>query len=234
LRNPLNAILGYSEMLTEDASDRGETQVVRDLQRIHSAGKDLLALINHILYLSKIEAGKVELDLEDFSVLSMLDDVVTQMTPEMNKNQNEFVTSFTRDLGSVRADRMKVRQILLNLLANAGKFTKNGVVSLDACCESDGERVWTIFKVTDTGIGISPEQQKKLFQFFSQADPSISKRFGGTGLGLAFSRQIARVMGGDILLESEFGKGSTFTVRLPLEPASGENEPSNAVMKTDS
>ncbi|MFO1418702.1 MAG: response regulator [Methylotetracoccus sp.] len=215
LRTPLNAIIGYSEILAEDAEDCGRTEELGDLQKIRSAGKHLLALINDVLDLSKIEAGKMEVYLETFDVPPMLDDVVSTITPLVAKNGNRLELDFGPDLGALRADLTKVRQALFNLLSNACKFTHNGVVKLSARRETRDGIDWIRLAVSDTGIGISPEQMQKLFQAFSQADASTSRNYGGTGLGLVLSRTFCRMMGGDISVESAAGAGSTFTIDLP-------------------
>ena len=216
LRTPLNAIIGYSEMLTEDALDDGREETVRDLERIRSAGKHLLTLINDVLDLSKIEAGKLALVLEDFEVAPMLEDVVSTVSPLVDKNQNELVVRQDGNLGMIRADITRVRQILFNLLSNASKFTEQGTVSLDAQRVGDASPAYVSLQVTDTGIGMTEEQVDNLFQAFTQADASTSRKYGGTGLGLVISRRLARAMGGDVRVESESGGGSTFTLDLPV------------------
>ena len=216
LRTPLNAIIGYSEMLTEDALDDGRQEIVPDLERIRSAGKHLLTLINDVLDLSKIEAGKLALVLEDFEVAPMLEDVVSTVAPLVDKNQNELVVRQDGNLGMIRADITRVRQILFILLSNASKFTEQGTVSLDAQRVGDASPAYVRVQVTDTGIGMTEEQVDKLFQAFTQADASTSRKYGGTGLGLVISRRLARAMGGDVRVESESGGGSTFTLDLPV------------------
>jgi PAS domain S-box-containing protein len=226
LRTPLNAIIGYSEMLTEDARDQGLDAFVDDLGKIHASGKHLLSLINDVLDLSKIEAGRMELYLETFDVAGMLQNVVSTIRPLVETNANDLEVVAGADLGVMRADLTKVRQSLLNLISNAAKFTEHGVITLTAareCCPADhAEREagadWVTFRVSDTGIGMTPEQLEKLFQAFSQADASISSKYGGTGLGLALSRRFCQMMGGDITAESTYGVGSTFTIRLPAQP----------------
>jgi signal transduction histidine kinase/CheY-like chemotaxis protein len=216
LRTPLNAIIGYSEMLEEELKDIGEEGLLSDVGKIHAAGRHLLALINDILDLSKIEAGKMELFLETFSVAEMVRDVAATIRPLTEKNANRLVVECPDDLGEMRADLTKVRQTLFNLLSNATKFTDHGTVTLTVSRRPapEGDRV--VFEVRDTGIGMTPEQMEKLFQEFSQADSSTTRKYGGTGLGLAISRRFCRMMGGDILVASEWSKGSTFTVDLPL------------------
>jgi signal transduction histidine kinase/DNA-binding response OmpR family regulator len=215
LRTPLNAIIGYSEMLEEEAQERGMGELAPDLGKIHAAGKHLLALINDVLDLSKIEAGKMELFLEDFEIESLVQDVESTIRPLVEKNHNVLEVSCPADIGLLHADLTRVRQILYNLLSNAAKFTQEGRVALEVQALRIQGEPWIEFAVADTGIGLAPEQQRRLFQSFSQADPSTSRKYGGTGLGLVISRRFAQMMGGDIHLWSELGRGSTFTVRLP-------------------
>ncbi len=217
LRTPLNAVLGYSEMLQEMAEDVGQLDFVPDLQKIYSAGRHLLTLINDVLDLSKIEAGKMELVLERFDVRNLVDEVATTIRPLVDKNSNRLDVSCTDDVGEMDSDLTRIRQILLNLLSNASKFTDNGSLTLDVRREADGESDAVIFSVADSGIGMTDEQIAKLFQAFSQAEASTSRKYGGTGLGLAISRRFCQMMGGDISVESEAGAGSTFTVRLPAK-----------------
>ncbi|PWT91161.1 MAG: hypothetical protein C5B54_05850 [Acidobacteria bacterium] len=215
LRTPLNAIIGYSEMLQEEAEDLGEKGFVPDLQKIHNAGKHLLALINDILDLSKIEAGKMQLYLEEFDLATLLQDVVTTIEPLVQKNENQFEARFEADLGTVQADITRVRQVLFNLLSNSCKFTRGGTIALGAFRRWESGKDWIYFTVSDTGIGMTPEQLGKLFQAFTQADASTTRKYGGTGLGLVISRKFCQLMGGDIQVESEYGKGTKFEVRLP-------------------
>ena len=215
LRTPLNAIIGYSEMLEEEAEERGLGELAPDLGKIHAAGKHLLALINDVLDLSKIEAGKMELYLEDFEVRGLVQDVEATIRPLVEKNENLLDVRCAADIGQIHADLTRVRQILFNLVSNAAKFTQRGRVGLEVQAIRIQGDEWIEFSVADTGIGLTPEQQRRLFQSFSQADPSTSRKYGGTGLGLVISRRFAQMMGGDINLHSEFGRGSTFTVRLP-------------------
>jgi PAS domain S-box-containing protein len=223
LRTPLNAILGYSEMLQEEAADQELEEFVPDLQKIHSAGKHLLALINDILDLSKIEAGKMDLFLESFDIARMIDEVESTVKPMVAKNANAFSIQRAPDLGAMRADQIKVRQGLFNLLSNAAKFTQEGTIILDAKRETMDGREWIVFRVTDTGIGLSAEQIVKLFKDFTQADPSTTRKFGGTGLGLALTRRFCQMMGGDVTVQSVAGMGSTFTIKLPA--VVGETKP---------
>ena len=217
LRTPLNAIIGYSEMLQEEAEDLGQEDFTPDLQKINAAGKHLLALINDILDLSKIEAGRMDLYLEIFDLTTMLRDVETTVQPLVQKNANTLVMQCADDLGSMRADLTKVRQALFNLLSNACKFTKRGTVALAVTRQAEAGVEWITFRVSDTGIGMTPAHMARLFQAFSQAEASTSRQFGGTGLGLAITRQFCQLMGGDVTVESELDKGSTFTIQLPVE-----------------
>ena len=215
LRTPLNAILGYSEMLHEQAVERQLDEFGADLERISAAGKHLLALISDILDLSKIEAGKMELFLESFDVAELIDEVASTIRPLVEKNSNTLHIKRAPDLGVMHADQIKVRQGLFNLLSNAAKFTQEGKVTLDAGRERMDDSEWIVFRVTDTGIGLSPEQIVKLFQDFTQADASTTRKFGGTGLGLALTRRFCQMMGGDVTVHSVPGEGSVFTIKLP-------------------
>jgi PAS domain S-box-containing protein len=223
LRTPLNAIIGITEMLQDDAADEGRTDLGEPLARVHRAGKHLLHLINEILDLSKIEAGRLELNLEDVEVASLLRDAARTAEPLATRNRNRLQTDLADDLASVRADSMRLGQIVLNLLSNACKFTEEGTVTLEGRRKrnSDGDGCdWIEIGVADTGIGLAPEQLGRLFQDFSQADSSTTRRYGGTGLGLAISRRLARLMGGEIVVDSTLGQGSRFTLRIPATPAS--------------
>ena len=216
LRTPLNAILGYSEMLQEEAVERklvGEFGA--DLEKINGAVKHLLTLINDILDFSKIEAGKMELYLETFDLTEMMDDVASTMRPMVEKSTNALHIQHSADLGMIHADQVKVRQALLNLLSNAVKFTHQGSITLAADRESSDEGDWIVFRVTDTGIGLTPEQIVKLFRNFTQAEASTTRNFGGTGLGLVLTRRYCQMMGGDVTVRSVPGHGSVFTIRLP-------------------
>ena len=215
LRTPLNAILGYSEMLHEEAVEREVDGFGADLEKISAAGRHLLALINDILDLSKIEAGKMELFLETFDLASMIDEVASNMRPMVEKNSNTLHIVRAPDLGSMHGDQIKVRQGLSNLLSNAVKFTHEGSITLDAGRVLMDGREWIELQVTDTGIGLSPEQIVKLFQDFTQADTSTTRKFGGTGLGLALTRRFCQMMGGDVTIHSVQGEGSTFAIKLP-------------------
>jgi signal transduction histidine kinase/DNA-binding response OmpR family regulator len=215
LRTPLNAILGYSEMLHEDAVERELPDFGADLDKISAAGKHLLALINDILDLSKIEAGKMELFLESFDVAEMIAEVTSTIQPLVGENGNTLRMVLAPDLGEIRADQMKVRQGLFNLLSNAVKFTNDGKITVDAGRERMNGEEWIVFRVTDTGIGLSAEQIVRLFQDFTQADASTTRKFGGTGLGLALTRRFCQMMGGDVTVHSVPGEGSVFTIKLP-------------------
>lgn len=218
LRTPLNAIIGYSEMLEEEAQDIGKSEFIPDLKKIHSAGKHLLALINDILDLSKIEAGKMELYLETFDLKTVLEDVVATTRLLVQKKSNSLKVALAPNLGTMRADLTKVRQALFNLMSNASKFTERGTITLEVKRESGSTGGdWIVFEVRDSGIGITREQLSRMFQAFSQADASTVRKYGGTGLGLTITRHFCRLMGGDVTVASDFGKGSTFTLRLPAE-----------------
>jgi signal transduction histidine kinase len=217
LRTPLNAIIGYSEMLQEEAEDLGQLDFIPDLQKILSAGKHLLALIDDILDISKIEAGKMDLYLERFDVASMIQDVMATITPLAEKNANPLRVDTVDEIGSMRADLTKVRQSLFNLLSNACKFTERGTITLEVARDTVDKTACVTFQVTDTGIGMTSGQVERLFQTFTQADASTTRKYGGTGLGLAISRHFCRMMGGNITAESKLETGSTFTIRLPIE-----------------
>ena len=215
LRTPLNAIIGYSEMLLEDAVDLGNEDFDQDLERINGAGKHLLGLINDVLDISKIEAGAMELFLETFPVEPMIQEVVATMQPLVEKNSNTLEINCPDSVGSIHADTTKVRQGLFNLLSNASKFTEQGTISLNISRETADGQDWINYAVADTGIGMTEEQMGRLFEAFAQAESSTNRRFGGTGLGLAITRHFCEMMGGTVLVESEAGIGSTFTMRLP-------------------
>src|SRR5689334_8033653 len=225
LRTPLNAVIGYSEMLEEEVQDSGKISNVRDLQKIQAAGKHLLALINDVLDLSKIEAGKMQLHVEMFEIQDMIEEIVTTLTPAIAKTENAFQLRMPKEIGTMRGDVTKVRQILLNLLSNACKFTDHGRISLDVDRLRTAGQDWIRFRVGDTGIGISTEQQENLFQEFTQADISISRKYGGTGLGLAISHRFVQTMKGRTMVESALGQGSVFTVDLPVQATVEQIEP---------
>ncbi|MGD8559197.1 MAG: ATP-binding protein, partial [Gammaproteobacteria bacterium] len=215
LRTPLNAIIGYSEMLEEEASDEGMDDFCTDLAKITGAGNHLLTLINNVLDLSKIEAGRMELDINEFSINSLLGDIESICLPLVSKNHNEFVLDCPDDIGLMKADIVKIRQAVLNLIGNASKFTENGKITLKVSSSVvDGcERI--AFSVSDTGIGMTAEQVDKVFKEFTQADATTTRKYGGTGLGLAISKRFSEMMGGKIEVSSELNKGSTFTLHIP-------------------
>ena len=214
LRTPLNAIIGLTEMMVTNAARFGTEKAQEPLQRVNRAGTHLLGLINQVLDLSKIEAGKLELNPQSVQLAPLVDEVVGTARQLADQNKNRLTAEAPDDFGSLTVDPMRLRQILFNLLSNACKFTKGGEVKLKARRLVDG-RDWIEVAVSDSGIGMTPEQQAKIFEEFTQADASTAQRFGGTGLGLAITRKLARMMGGDVTVASEPGKGSVFTVRLP-------------------
>ncbi|HUO51272.1 MAG TPA: GAF domain-containing protein, partial [Gemmatimonadaceae bacterium] len=224
LRTPLNAIIGYSEMLEEDARDRKDETATSDLEKIRSAGKHLLSLINDILDLSKVEAGRMDLIIEPVDLGAVIEDVQATVQPLVARNGNRFVIDTPPDPGTMHTDATKLRQALLNLLSNAAKFTEKGTISL--IVERDGRDV--LFKVRDTGIGITPEQMQRLFEAFAQADASTTRRYGGTGLGLAITRRFCQLLGGDVTGDSQAGAGSTFTIRLPADSRAAKPAPVEA------
>jgi signal transduction histidine kinase len=215
LRTPLNAIIGLTEMMVTNAARFGTEKAQEPLRRVNAAGTHLLSLINEVLDLSKIEAGKLELNPEPVNLARLVDEVIGTAGQLAEKNQNRLTVEAQENLGALIADSMRLKQILLNLLSNACKFTKAGEVALRVRKVADG-RDWVELAVADSGIGMTAEQQAKLFQEFTQADSLTARRYGGTGLGLALSRKLARMMGGDVTVTSEPGKGSVFTVRLPV------------------
>jgi len=217
LRTPLNAIIGYSDLLIEEAEELDAQDLVPDLDKIRSSGKHLLGLINDVLDLSKIEAGKMEMSLETFEVREVVSAVAAMVRPLVEKNGNVFEVAIDEHIGTMHADLTRVRQILLNLLGNASKFTSKGTVSLTVTREESKQREWVVFAVRDTGIGMTAEQLTRLFQPFTQADPSTTRKYGGTGLGLSISHRLSRLMNGTISVVSEPGMGSIFTVRIPAE-----------------
>jgi signal transduction histidine kinase len=214
LRTPLNAIIGLTEMMVTNAARFGTEKALEPLRRVNAAGTHLLSLINEVLDLSKIEAGKLELNPERVNLARLIDEVIGTAGQLADKNKNRLVVEAPENVGSLTADSMRLKQILLNLLSNACKFTKEGEIALRVRKVADG-RDWVELAVADTGIGMTAEQQAKLFQDFTQADSLTARRYGGTGLGLALSRKLARMMGGDVTVTSEPDKGSVFTVRLP-------------------
>jgi signal transduction histidine kinase/DNA-binding response OmpR family regulator len=229
LRTPLNAIIGYSELLQEEFEDAGNDEHTPDLKKIQGAARHLLGLINDILDLSKVEAGKAELHLEDFDVPTMIKDVMTTVTPLIQKNNNVLEVNLAPDVDIIYADLTKVRQVLFNLLSNATKFTHEGKIQLDIQHETIGGKPFVVFRVMDSGIGITDDQMARLFRDFSQGDASTTRKYGGTGLGLSISRRFCQMMGGDITVASEAGKGSVFTVRLPIRVVKQEIAPAPSV-----
>jgi signal transduction histidine kinase len=222
LRTPLNAIIGYSEILAEDAIDADHAEMVPDLNKIQNSGRHLLSLINDVLDLSKIESGKMELYVEAFHVPQLIQQIFDAVKPACDRNNNQLTISCDEEIEFMWSDLTKVRQSISNLLSNACKFTENGQIHLAVSKELEAStddqhdvNVIICFQVKDTGIGIKPEQLTKLFQPFSQADGSTTRKYGGTGLGLAITREFATMMGGTVTVESEYGQGTTFTLRLP-------------------
>lgn len=232
LRTPLNAILGYSDMIEEEARGVGQTETAEDAKKIQSAGKHLLSLINGILDLSKIEAGRMDLHLEQFDVHDLVAEVGDTIAPLVAKNGNHFRSVCDAKVDSMCADMTKLRQILFNLIGNACKFTEQGQITLSVAAIQQESEPWIVMEVADTGIGMSAAQMARLFEPFTQADASTTRKYGGTGLGLAISRRFCQLMGGDITVQSEIGKGAQFTVRLPLTvrlPSSVSLEPPQVV-----
>ena len=235
LRTPLNAVIGYSELLQEEATDQELDAFIPDLQNIHAAGRHLLDLINNVLDLSKIEAGKMDLLIETLDIMGLIGDVTSTIQPLVQKNGNTLGVQCPSDIGTMRADGVKIRQSLLNLLSNACKFTEKGVVTLSVARERLPDRSWEgdwiTFSVADSGIGMTPAQMTRLFEAFAQAEASIARRFGGTGLGLALTRRFSKLMGGDVSVTSELGHGSTFSIKLPADvtPIDGATSSSDVV-----
>jgi signal transduction histidine kinase len=217
LRTPLNAIIGYSELLQEEVTDLGEEALIPSLEKVNGAGRHLLGLINAVLDMSKIEAGKMDLCLETFPVGQLVQDVTAIVQPLVDKHHNRLVVQCPADVGEMYDDQTKLRQALFNLLSNACKFTEQGTVTVQVQRGVLAGVEWLTFRVSDTGIGMTPEQLGRLFQPFSQAEATTSKKYGGTGLGLVLSRRFCQMMGGDITVESEPGQGTAFTIRLPRE-----------------
>jgi signal transduction histidine kinase len=215
LRTPMNAIIGYSEMLVEEAEDLGQETFLPDLKKIQSAGKHLLELINDVLDLSKIESGKMTLYCEDIEIAAMVSDVEATIMPLVRKNRNTLATEIPPDVGLMHSDLTKIRQSLFNLLGNAAKFTQDGTIRLVVTTHTKNRRQFVSFAISDTGIGMKPEQLERLFEPFTQADESTTRKYGGTGLGLAISRRFCRMLEGDIEVASTEGQGSIFTITLP-------------------
>ncbi|MCV6636691.1 ATP-binding protein [Candidatus Albibeggiatoa sp. nov. NOAA] len=218
LRTPMNAIIGYTEILQEDAKDQGRDEFIPDLQKIHGASYHLLDLINNLFDMSRIESSKMDLYIETFDIAPMIQDVANAVAPLLEKQSNILKVNCDSALGTMSADLTKVRQNLMNLLTNANKFSQQSIITLTVTREQDEARIdWIIFGVSDQGIGMTDDQMKKLFQAFAQIDPTNQRRYGGSGLGLAITKQFCDIMGGDISVDSHFGEGSTFTIRLPAE-----------------
>lgn len=232
LRTPLTSINGFSEMLLADVESEGRKQWADDLRRINDSGRYLLELINDILDLSKIEAGKMEVHWENFDVADLIHDITSALTPLVQKKANKLVVECPEDIGFMQGDRIKVRQCLLNLLSNANKFTDQGVITLSTTRNVRNGVDWFAFQVKDTGIGMTPEQVGKLFRAFSQADSSTARRYGGTGLGLALTKQFCQMMGGTVNVESKAGQGSTFIIELPALSAKGTSALSLTTLTT--
>jgi signal transduction histidine kinase len=215
LRTPLNAIIGYSEMLSEDAVVVGDQQAVLDLQRIQSSARHLLHLINEVLDVSKIEAGRIEFYYENFAIRPMVDDIAATIKHLTDQKQNKLVVIYEGDVGEMHSDIVRIRQTLLNLISNAAKFTENGVITVRVSLEEEAGKPWVRFSISDTGIGMTVAQQKKLFRPFVQADASTTRKYGGTGLGLYISRKFCEMLGGELSVISQPDEGAEFVVRLP-------------------
>jgi signal transduction histidine kinase len=215
LRTPLNAIIGYSQLLQEECGERKIEGLTTDLQRIERSGNLLLQLVNEVLDFSKAESDRIELHREIFDARKTLEDVMASVGPQAARNRTRLATYAPAQAVEMYTDETRFRQSLLNLVANACKFTEGGEVIVELTPEDAGGSEWVAVSVRDTGIGISPEQQSKLFHAFTQADPSTTRKYGGTGLGLAISRKLCQLMGGDISVESELGRGSNFVMRIP-------------------
>jgi signal transduction histidine kinase/DNA-binding response OmpR family regulator len=232
LRTPLNATIGYSELLLEEAEDLGHDIYIADLKKIQAAGKHLLDLINDILDLSKIEAGKIELYCETFNIKQVVDEVGNTVSPLANKNENELVLHCPDDIGDMHSDMTRIRQVLFNLLSNACKFTNKGTITVEAGRQRADDRDDILFTVTDTGIGMKPEQVEHVFEAFTQADSSTTRNYGGTGLGLAITKTFCKMLGGDIQCTSVPAQGTTFSIRIPASAPVQEAEPEEATTAT--
>ncbi|MEJ2142185.1 MAG: ATP-binding protein, partial [Gammaproteobacteria bacterium] len=217
LRTPLNAIIGYTELLTDEMQDTDDKAYQNDLLKIKKSSYHLLRLINDILDISKLESGRVELSNETIDIKELLLDVEKTLSPLVKEKQNQLDIHFNTTLNTIFADKTKIYQILLNLISNANKFTDNGNIEVEVLDIQSAFHEWIVISVNDSGIGISEEQQKNIFKAFNQANSGISRKYGGTGLGLAISREYAHMMGGDINVESEPGKGATFTLTIPVK-----------------
>lgn len=223
LRTPLNAIIGYSEMLIDDEEVNKKKEVIRDLDKIRSSGRHLLELINQVLDLSKVEAGKMDIYIEDINIADLMDSVVDTLQPLAEKNQNKLLVHYPSNIGNIHTDFTKLRQILFNLLSNATKFTKEGTIKLQVKALEKDNTDWVEFLVSDTGIGIDPKYINNLFDPFSQADPSTTRKFGGTGLGLNITHHFCEILGGNIAVDSQLNKGTTFSVQLPRHSLESSN-----------
>jgi CheY-like chemotaxis protein/anti-sigma regulatory factor (Ser/Thr protein kinase) len=221
----MNAIIGYTEMLVEECEDDGNEEYIPDLNKVQAAGKHLLSLINDVLDLSKVEAGRMDLFTEDFSVAELVNDVVATTHPLIAKGGNRLEQDLAADLGFVHADLTKLRQCVFNLLSNASKFTKDGVVTLSANRALRDDQDWLVVSVSDTGIGIPADKLDHVFEEFAQADDSTTREYGGTGLGLPLSRRLCQLMGGDLTVTSETGVGSVFTLEIPAGVSGATDEP---------
>jgi signal transduction histidine kinase len=224
LRTPLNAILGYSEFLEEELTDLGEEDLNKDLQKIQTAGKNLLDIVNNILDISKLETGEIDLNVETFPIIPFIEEIVATSKLLVSQNNNQLKVEYSPDIGNMYGDLTKVRQCLLNLLSNAAKFTKEGIIIFEIKRENFEDQDWIYFQIKDTGIGIAPEQQNQLFSAFNQVDSSATRKFDGAGLGLAIAKQYCQIMGGNITLESELKKGSTFCLKLPAQVKNPETQ----------
>ncbi len=215
-RTPLNAIIGYGEMIQEEAVEESNSILTNDLDKIIGAGRHLLKLVEDVLDISKIEAGRMQLYVEEFSIPMMMQEVIITTRPSMNANKNTFTLNCDSSISTMQSDVLKIKQVLINLISNAAKFTHRGVIQLDIHRQTDGEnQSWITFQLRDSGIGMTPEQVQRLFHVFTQADASTTRKYGGTGLGLAISQEFCRLMGGEITVQTVIDQGSTFTVRLP-------------------
>lgn len=225
LRTPLNAVIGYAEILRESFAERpNATRKMEDLDRIHAAGRHLLALVNEVIDLSSIEAKRVELCIEPVVVRSLIDEVIATASPLIGKRDNRMFVNMPEDLGTLQLDALKVRQSLLNLLSNAAKFTSNGTIVLTVLRRPGGSEDRLIVEVTDNGIGIAPENLRKIFDDFRQAEDDTANKFGGTGLGLALTKRLCQMMGGTISVRSERGVGTSFTIEIPITHAKSAHD----------
>ena len=215
LRTPLNAIIGYSELIREVSLELNHSEFAQDAENIQVAGKHLLSLINNVLDLSKIEAGKMDVHMEKIDVKNLLDELESTISPLLDQNNNQLIVEIEGSVDKITSDITKLRQILINLTSNANKFTNNGEITINVWRSEEQGSTWCNFRIQDTGIGMTPDQLSKLFKPFSQAEDSTARDYGGTGLGLTISKHFCHILGGDIRVESEPGKGSIFTISLP-------------------